>query len=174
MPSASTLGSPAIVIGNDGSVSVAGALTSDGGVSIANLNTGLNNLTTKTQYAYTDNGDMAFIGAGQYSFDHNLFVSGKSVDTALGDINTLQSSMSSVQSSLTVDEGNISSLMSSMSAVQSSLSVDEANISSLMSSVSAVQSSQTTDEANIANVMASLNTVINYVNAALSLSIPLL
>ena len=142
VPGASTFSSPAIVVASNGSVSVSGAFSSDGGITIANLNNGLNSLNDKTQFQSVSGSIMNFGGASQYSYDANIFVQGQSVLATFDRLDSLETSRTA----------------------------DESNITSLMSSMSAVQASQTTDEANIASVMASLNTVINYVNAVISLN----
>ena len=127
-------------------MSVSGAFSSDGGITIANLNNGLNSLNDKTQFQSVSGSIMNFGGASQYSYDANIFVQGQSVMATFDRLGSLETSRTA----------------------------DESNITSLLSSMTSVQSSQTTDEANIVKMMSSLNTVINYVNASLSLSIPLL
>jgi hypothetical protein len=78
------------------------------------------------------------------------------VQTAL---NTINSTIGTVQSKQIVDASNISILQSSLAVVTSNQIVDEANISSLQSSVSTLNTKQATDEINIQNLQSSVSTL---------------
>ena len=86
------------------------------------------------------------------------YLSNLTADVQSG-LNTINSTIQTVQSQLVVDASNISVLQTNLATVTSKQLVDESNISTLQSSLATVTSKQVTDEANIATLQSSLSLV---------------
>ena len=74
-------------------------------------------------------------------------------------LNTINTTIQTVQSQLVVDASNISVLQSSVSTINSQQVTQDSNISSLQASVSTINTQQATQDSNIATLQSSVSTI---------------
>jgi peptidoglycan hydrolase CwlO-like protein len=80
------------------------------------------------------------------------------LDTAEGDISTLQNDLATAQSDISNNSGNISTLQSDVSTAQSDISTNQGDISTLQSDVSTAQSDISTNQSDISTLQSDVST----------------